>query len=161
MFTSRVSYLCYKKRNKELTIEKYFHVFFGCYIDILSFNYFTALWLLITKFQVTLVSYNIDAMIIAVALYLIYRFRNFNRLLRLKIKKCNQNTKWSDLQAHYTRLTRLVKIIDDDMNPFVFVSFSSSLVFNCKMIYDFIQRQKNYTANSNNQDCDIANSSNV
>ncbi|XP_046975265.1 uncharacterized protein LOC124541436 [Vanessa cardui] len=71
----------------------------------------------------------------------------------------NRRVPWMDLQAHYTRLTRLVRVIDDYINPFVFMTFLSNLVVVCKYIYDIIQRQKAITKNSYNPNCSIANSS--
>ncbi|XP_064076855.1 gustatory receptor for sugar taste 64b-like [Vanessa tameamea] len=71
----------------------------------------------------------------------------------------NRRIPWMDLQAHYTRLTRLVKIIDDYINPFVFMTFLSNLVVVCKHIYDIIQRQKAVSMNSYNPNCGIAKSS--
>ncbi|XP_046974897.1 gustatory receptor for sugar taste 64b-like [Vanessa cardui] len=71
----------------------------------------------------------------------------------------NRRVPWMDLQAHYTRLTRLVRVIDDYINPFVFMTFLSNLVVVCKHIYDIIQRQKALSMNSNNPNCGIAKSS--
>nr|XP_034824136.1 uncharacterized protein LOC117981973 [Maniola hyperantus] len=140
VYNVRLVQLCLTNKpiKEELTVEKYYRFFYTWYLNVTSYNFVTTIWLEIIKIQATFIVWYIDALVIAVTLYLIFRFRNFNRLMRQKIKKCNQNTKWCDVQAHYTRLTRLVKVIDDEINPFVFLSFLASLVFTCKIIYDFI-----------------------
>nr|XP_026485041.1 gustatory receptor for sugar taste 64f-like [Vanessa tameamea] len=158
--TVRMTSLCYNS-GEGISFKSYYAFYYIWVFEHINFNYGIAFLLQLTTFQTVFVYYFVDALVTVVTLYLVYRFRNFNRLMRIRQIQCAKNRRipWMDLQAHYTRLTRLVKIIDDYINPFVFMTFLSNLVVVCKHIYDIIQRQKAVSMNSYNPNCGIAKSS--
>ncbi|XP_072936146.1 gustatory receptor for sugar taste 61a-like [Epargyreus clarus] len=84
-----------------------------------------------------------DFLIVVITAYLSYRFKNFYRIFVQTIKnRAGRQIPWFEIQAHYTRLTKLVALVDDLISPLIFTVFLSHLLLNCKQIYDVIQKQR-------------------
>nr|WCC57935.1 gustatory receptor 11 [Papilio polytes] len=121
--------------------ERFFVYAYDWYFDHFSFKCLIGIMLAASKCQATCLRNLTDILVMSVTVYLCARFSCFNRQLIQEEKKAKYTgfMPWSDLQKHYTQLTSLTLLLDEIINPFIFISFSCNLIFICKQIFSVIQ----------------------
>nr|WCC57719.1 gustatory receptor 11 [Papilio dardanus] len=130
-----------KQVNVDYCLERYFVYSYDWYFNHFPFQCFIGIMLALSKCQATCLRNLTDILVMSVTVYLCARFSCFNRQLIQEEKKARYTgfMPWSDLQKHYTQLTSLTLLLDEIINPFIFISFSCNLIFICKQIFSVIQ----------------------
>nr|WCC57822.1 gustatory receptor 11 [Papilio machaon] len=130
-----------KSTDDDYCLKRFFVYDYDWYFDHFPFQCLIGIMLAASKCQATCLRNLTDILVMSVAVYLCGRFSCFNRQLFQEEKKAKFTgfMPWSDLQKHYTQLTSLTLILDEFINPFIFISFSCNLIFICKQIFIVIQ----------------------
>nr|WCC57996.1 gustatory receptor 11 [Papilio xuthus] len=130
-----------KNTDDDYCLKKFFVFAYDWYFDHFPFQCLIGIMLTASKCQATCLRNLTDILVMSITVYLGARFSCFNRKLLQEEKKAKFTgfMPWSDLQKHYTQLTSLTLILDEIINPFIFISFSCNLIFICKQIFSVIQ----------------------
>ncbi|KAJ2943957.1 hypothetical protein O0L34_g8280 [Tuta absoluta] len=99
--------------------------------------------------QIIMVSNFTDVFIIVISMYLSANFDELNNLVNL-YKDKSPNI-WNVLRVHYTKLTRLVKIIDESISPFVLFSFGINMMMICIQLFKILRKD---LAHATGDNCD-------
>nr|WCC57776.1 gustatory receptor 11 [Papilio glaucus] len=141
IYTAYESIKSLEPKNDDYCLKRFFLYAYDWYFDHFPFHCLPGIMLAASKCQATCLRNLTDILVMCVTVYLCAHFSCFNRQLLQEEKKAKYSgyMPWSDLQKHYTHLTSLTLLLDEIINPFIFVSFSCNLIFICKQIFIVIQ----------------------
>ncbi|XP_075981120.1 gustatory receptor 5a for trehalose-like [Anticarsia gemmatalis] len=129
--------VCYFLYPRVMDLDFYLNLRFNWIFKYVPYNKFLAYVIAIIKIQIEFLWSFVDILIIIMCKYLISHFKYFNQLVTQKQNDIltQRSRSWRTLQVHYTRISCLVKIIDDSINPLVFLSFLANLLFIFKQVF--------------------------
>ncbi|XP_076665650.1 gustatory receptor for sugar taste 64f isoform X2 [Andrena cerasifolii] len=99
--------------------------------DILDYNLVFGLYIFVISKVATFTWNFTDIFIILISTGLAERYKSLNKKLASTVTKNRSRFDWRELREDYAILSSIVKKVDDQISPIIFLSFANNLYFIC------------------------------
>ncbi|KAM7357500.1 gustatory receptor 64a isoform 2-T3 [Cochliomyia hominivorax] len=134
--------LCASVRNytEEISFQDYVHRNYNYVFEILPYNMFMGIFILIINGSCTFVWNYMDLFIMMVSKAIAYRFEQITKRINQLIGKEVPETIFIEIREHYVKLCELLEFIDENLSGIILLSCINNLYFVCYQLLNIFNK---------------------